>query len=92
MRWLRHWAKGVVCLGVRRRPAEDGGVGAPAARRPSRGAGFDLDFILIRVLHGACFCRIVPATCVDNVPLETVADRSVPLACGPNVDHGQCLG
>jgi hypothetical protein len=35
----------------------------------------------------ACFPRIAPATCANDVPLETVADRSVPLACGPNVDQ-----
>jgi hypothetical protein len=52
----------------------------------------------------ACFRRIEPATCANDLPLETVANRSAPMACGPNVDqarsarggsgaprHGPCL-
>jgi hypothetical protein len=35
----------------------------------------------------ACFPRITPATCANDGPLETVGNRSVPMACGPNVDH-----
>jgi hypothetical protein len=35
----------------------------------------------------ACFCRIAPATCINNVPLETAMNRSTPMACGPNVDQ-----
>ncbi len=36
---------------------------------------------------GVRFPRIAPATCANDVPLETVANRSVPMACGPNVDQ-----
>jgi hypothetical protein len=35
----------------------------------------------------ACSCRIASSTCANNVPLETVVNRSTPVACGPNVDH-----
>jgi hypothetical protein len=42
---------------------------------------------LIRVLPPGLFPRIAPATCANDVPVETVRDRSVPVACGPNVDH-----
>jgi hypothetical protein len=35
----------------------------------------------------ACFPRIAPATWANGVPLETVVNRSVPMACGPNVDQ-----
>jgi hypothetical protein len=35
----------------------------------------------------ACFPRIAPATCANDAPLETVANRSAPMACGPNVDQ-----
>jgi hypothetical protein len=34
-----------------------------------------------------CFRRIAPATCANDLPLETVANRSAPMACGPNVDQ-----
>jgi hypothetical protein len=34
-----------------------------------------------------CFPRIAPATCTSDVPLETVVNRSAPMACGPNVDQ-----
>jgi hypothetical protein len=41
-------------------------------------------------LSGLCtqayFPRIGPATWVNDVPLETVGDRSVPMDGGPNVD------
>jgi hypothetical protein len=37
----------------------------------------------------ACFPRNAPPTCVNEVPLETVANRSVPMACGPNVDQAR---
>jgi hypothetical protein len=44
-------------------------------------------------LSGFCtrtrFCRIAPTTSMNDVPLETVTDRSVPMACGPNVDRPQ---
>jgi hypothetical protein len=83
----RHRAKGEVCLGVRRRPAEDGGVGAPPpAGRAERRQ--HLDLILIRVLPPGQF----PQDRADNLrandlPLETVANRSAPMGCGPNVDQ-----
>jgi hypothetical protein len=35
----------------------------------------------------ACFRRIAPATWANDVPLETVANRSIPMECGPNVDQ-----
>jgi hypothetical protein len=34
-----------------------------------------------------CSPRIVRATCANNLSLETVVNRSVPMACGPNVDQ-----
>ena len=40
----------------------------------------------------ACFPRIAPATCTNDVPLETVVNRSVPMACEPHVDQTQGLG
>jgi hypothetical protein len=39
----------------------------------------------------ACFPRIGPATWANEVPLETVGDRSTPMACGPNVDQSALL-
>jgi hypothetical protein len=35
----------------------------------------------------ASFPRITPATWVNDEPLETVGNRSVPMACGPNADQ-----
>jgi hypothetical protein len=35
----------------------------------------------------ACFPRIAPGTCTNDVPLETTDDRCVPMGCGPNVDQ-----
>jgi hypothetical protein len=35
----------------------------------------------------ACFPRIAPATCANDAPPETVANRSAPMACGPIVDQ-----
>jgi hypothetical protein len=35
----------------------------------------------------ACFPRIALATWANDVPLGTVANRWVPMACGPNVDQ-----
>jgi hypothetical protein len=46
-----------------------------------------LDLILIRVLPRACYRRIAPATCANDLPLETVANRLDPMGCGPNVDQ-----
>jgi hypothetical protein len=40
----------------------------------------------------ACFCRMAVATWADDAPLETVANRSVPMECGSNVDQGCMLG
>jgi hypothetical protein len=37
----------------------------------------------------ACFRRIAPATCANDLPLETIANRSAPMACGPNVDQAR---
>jgi hypothetical protein len=37
----------------------------------------------------ACFPRIARATCANEVPLETVANRLVPMACGPSVDQAR---
>jgi hypothetical protein len=31
--------------------------------------------------------RKAPTTCADDAPLETAANRSVPMAYGPNLDH-----
>jgi hypothetical protein len=39
----------------------------------------------------ACFCRIPAATWANDLPVETVANRSVPMACGPNVDQAGLL-
>jgi hypothetical protein len=39
----------------------------------------------------ARFPRMAPATWVNDVPLETVADRSAPMACGPDVDQARPL-
>jgi hypothetical protein len=36
-------------------------------------------------LHGACLPRNASATCANDVPLETVAYHSVPMACGPEL-------
>jgi hypothetical protein len=36
-----------------------------------------------------CLRRIAPATWANDVPLETVANRSAPMACGPNVDQAR---
>ena len=42
-------------------------------------------------LSGFCtrvrFCRIAPVTWANDAPLETVANRWAPMACGPNVDQ-----
>ena len=35
----------------------------------------------------ACFPRIAPATWANDPPLVTATNRSVPMACGPNVDQ-----
>jgi hypothetical protein len=36
----------------------------------------------------ACFPRIAPATCANDVPLETAPNRPDPMGGGPNVDQG----
>ena len=41
---------------------------------------------------GARFPWIAPVTCANEVPLETVRDRWVPMGCGPNVDHAGSIG
>jgi hypothetical protein len=74
----RHRARGEVCLGVRRRPAEDGGVGAPPpAGRAERRQ--HLDLILIRHIRGmrSCWQRAArpaqPSSGSDRgCPLSTV--------------------
>jgi hypothetical protein len=35
------------------------------------------------------FPRIVPATWANDAPLETAANRSAPMGCGPNVDQAR---
>jgi hypothetical protein len=52
------------------------------ARSPSTG-----DRILIRVLLPVLFPQDRTCDLRNDVPLETVASRSVPIACGPNVDQ-----
>jgi hypothetical protein len=49
------------------------------------------DLILIRVLPASLFRRIAPATCANDLPLETAGDRCEPLGadgmwtkCGPD--------
>jgi hypothetical protein len=87
----RHWTKGEVCLGVRRRPAEDDGVGAPPpAVEPSAGSTWTSS--LSGFCTRACFPRIASATLANGVPLETVRNRSAPSACGPNVDQAGPAG
>jgi hypothetical protein len=54
-----------------------------AGRRAAR----TWDLILIRVLPGGLFPQDRTRDLRDDVPLETVANRSVPMACGPNVDQ-----
>jgi hypothetical protein len=49
------------------------------------------DLILIRVLHPGLFLQDYTCDLVNDAPLETVGDRSVPMACGPNVDQGSPL-
>jgi hypothetical protein len=45
------------------------------------------------VLSGFCprarFRRIAPATCTNDLPPETAANCSAPIACGPNVDQAR---
>ena len=81
-------AKGVVGLGIRRRPAEDGGVGAPPpagrAEAPASPGTSSLSGFCTR----ASFRRITPTTWVNDEPLMTVGNRSAPIACGPDVDQG----
>ena len=36
-----------------------------------------------------CFPRIVSATWANDAPLETAANRSAPMGCGPNVDQAR---
>jgi hypothetical protein len=43
--------------------------------------------ILIRVLPGGLFPQDRTRDLRDDVPLETVANRSAPMGCGPNVDQ-----
>ena len=37
----------------------------------------------------ACFRRTAPATCANDLPLETATNRSAPMACGPDVDQAR---
>jgi hypothetical protein len=66
-------------------------MSAPLAS--ARGAGYGSmpytdELILIRVTcTPSCFTRITPATWSNHASLETVADRSAPVACGPHVDQ-----
>jgi hypothetical protein len=45
------------------------------------------DLILKGFSTPSCFPRIALATCANDVPLQSVTDRSEPMACGPNVDQ-----
>ena len=49
----------------------------------------NLDLILIRVLHPGLFPQDRTATWANDAPLETVVNRSVPKACGPNMDQAR---
>jgi hypothetical protein len=64
-------------------PAEDG-----RRRRPPRRAGLEPG---TSSLSGFCtrayLRRIAPATWANDVPLDTVGNRSVPMGCGPKVDQ-----
>jgi hypothetical protein len=46
----------------------------------------------IRVLHADSFPQDFTCDLRQDSPLETAANRSVPLACGPGVDQGRRLG
>jgi hypothetical protein len=59
---------------------EDGGWLGDMAVQTSSLSGFSTQ---------ACSPRIAPVTWVNDVPLETVANRSAPMACGPNVDQSR---
>jgi hypothetical protein len=50
------------------------------------------DLIRIRVLRPSLFPQDRIGDLRNDAPLETVANRSVPMACGPNVDQVSCLG
>ena len=66
-------------------------MSAPLAE--ARGAGLRINAIDRRThpnqggLHPFLFHQITPATWSNHAPLETVADRSAPVACGPHVDQ-----
>jgi hypothetical protein len=47
----------------------------------------DDERLLIRVLPGGLFPLDRTCDLGNDVPLETVANRSTPMACGPNVDQ-----
>jgi hypothetical protein len=47
------------------------------------------DLILIRILPGDLFPQDRTRDLRDDVALETVANRSAPMACGPNVDQAR---
>jgi hypothetical protein len=55
-----------------------------AAGRKSARTG---DLILIRVPHLGLFPRIGSAAWANDDPLDTDANRSVPMAYGPNLDQ-----
>jgi hypothetical protein len=48
------------------------------------------NLILIRVLRPSLFPQDRIGDLRNDAPLETVSNRSVPMACGPNVDHTAC--
>jgi hypothetical protein len=59
-------------VGVRRRPAEDGGVGAPPPAGRAEAPASTWTSSLSGFCARACFPRIAPSTWANGVPLETV--------------------
>ena len=65
-------------------------IGAETPRAdPSKRESW-LGLILIRVLRPSLFPQDRIGDLRNDAPLETVANRSVPMARGPNVDHTAC--
>jgi len=53
---------------------------------------YRLDLILIRVLRQPSFPQDPTRDLRQDAPLETAGNRSVPMACGPNVDQPGSMG
>jgi hypothetical protein len=66
-----------------------GATSISAGHEPICGPGWTWTsaLILIRVLHGGLFPQDRSCDLRNDASLETVANRSVPMACGPNVDQ-----